>query len=213
VRSVLPKLRNLLSALAGALVIACGESPAPEPTRAASAAGPDLSAPAETVVGFAGPGGGAFSVTQRSAGVASAWHRAIGRRTFELSMRPAPNSQQPCTSCHVGASVSRTAAQDAHQDIPTTHPFEARGSCAVCHARADVARLVLQSGESATLDQSYRLCAQCHSMEAEAWAGGGHGKRLVGWRGPRVVMGCADCHDPHAPSTPRRIPFAGPVLP
>jgi hypothetical protein len=143
----------------------------------------------------------------------SAWHRPIGARTFEVALRPAPLAQYPCTSCHAGASVSRNTAEDAHQNIGTAHPSEARGTCAVCHAQSDVAQLVLASGLTAPLDEAYRLCGQCHSPEAESWAGGAHGKRLVGWRGPRVVMGCADCHDPHAPATPRRIPFAGPVLP
>ena len=63
--------------------------------------------------------------------------------------------------------------------------------------------LVARTGERATLDESYRLCAQCHFAQADAWAGGGHGKRLDGWQGRRVVMACTDCHDPHAPA-PRR---------
>ena len=53
----------------------------------------------------------------------------------------------------------------------------------------------------------------CHFTETDAWAAGGHGKRLDGWRGRRVVMGCADCHDPHDPAPRPRTPFAGPHLP
>jgi len=48
--------------------------------------------------------------------------------------------------------------------------------------------------------------------QAEAWAGGGHGKRLDGWEGRRVVMACADCHDPHNPAVQTRIPFRAPQL-
>ena len=46
----------------------------------------------------------------------------------------------------------------------------------------------------------------------EAWAGGAHGKRLDGWQGRRVLMGCADCHDPHRPALETRIPFRAPQL-
>jgi hypothetical protein len=56
------------------------------------------------------------------------------------------------------------------------------------------------------------LCAQCHFSQAAAWAGGGHGKRLDGWQGRRVVMGCADCHDPHKPGLEPRVPFRAPQL-
>jgi hypothetical protein len=35
----------------------------------------------------------------------------------------------------------------------------------------------------------------------------------VGWSGRRVVVGCADCHDPHRPATETRPPMAGLSLP
>ena len=72
--------------------------------------------------------------------------------------------------------------------------------------------LALKSGDRVGLDLGYRLCAQCHSAQAQAWAGGGHGKRLDGWQGRRVVMGCSDCHDPHRPATQARIPFRAPTF-
>ena len=67
-------------------------------------------------------------------------------------------------------------------------------------------------GAPVTLTESYRLCAQCHFQQVEAWAGGGHGKRLDGWQGRRVVMGCGDCHDPHQPAIEKRIPFRAPQI-
>jgi hypothetical protein len=72
--------------------------------------------------------------------------------------------------------------------------------------------LVLENGKRATLDESYRLCADCHFAQVDAWAHGAHGKRLDGWQGRRVVMGCADCHDPHQPALERRIPFRAPQI-
>jgi hypothetical protein len=219
------------ASLAGIALTACGEgsagreepSPAVVPAGAESAsavpasqsalpASPEVGAAVQAVVERTGPGGLGFSVALRTEG-ASPVHRAIGMRTLEVALRSRELAHYPCTSCHAGAQVSAARAQDAHQDIAARHPSEARGACGVCHARSDVARLVLQGGESATLDEAYRLCAQCHFPQTEAWAGGAHGKRLVGWRGERVVLGCAHCHDPHAPTTPRRVPFAGPILP
>ena len=85
-------------------------------------------------------------------------------------------------------------------------------SCSTCHSAGDVELLTLKSGERATLDHTYRLCAQCHFTQAKAWAGGGHGKRLDGWQGRRVLMGCADCHDPHKPATEQRVPFRAPRI-
>ena len=101
---------------------------------------------------------------------------------------------------------------DAHQDIKPDHPAQTGATCATCHAPDNVELLALKNGERATLDHAYRVCAQCHFAQAEAWAGGGHGKRLDGWQGRRVVMGCADCHNPHQPALEPRIPFRAPQL-
>ena len=102
--------------------------------------------------------------------------------------------------------------KDAHQDIKPLHPAQTGATCSTCHAPDNVELLALKSGERATLDHTYRLCAQCHFAQARSWAGGAHGKRLDGWEGRRVVMGCADCHDPHRPAIGQRIPFRAPHL-
>ena len=101
---------------------------------------------------------------------------------------------------------------DAHENIKPVHPAQAGAVCSTCHAPDNVELLTLKSGDRATLDHAYRLCAQCHFSQAEAWAGGAHGKRLDGWQGRRVVMGCADCHDPHKPAFEPRIPFRAPQI-
>lgn len=101
---------------------------------------------------------------------------------------------------------------DVHQNIKPVHPAQTGAACSTCHAPDNVELLALKSGERATLDHTYRLCAQCHFEQAKAWAGGAHGKRLDGWQGRRVVLGCADCHDPHTPAIGSRIPFRAPRL-
>lgn len=163
-----------------------------------------------------GPGDQPFEVTLRTAEPASANARRFGTITMRTSLRArtADLAQFPCTSCHLGRAMALgdQRVADAHQNIKSVHPVQTSGVCSTCHAPDNVELLTLKSGDRATLDHAYRLCAQCHFSQAEAWAGGGHGKRLDGWQGRRVVMGCADCHDPHKPAVEPRIPFRAPQL-
>ncbi len=169
---------------------------------------------ADTVVGFTGPGGRPFEVTRRTSLSDAHLYRRIGIRTFDLPLRtpPATLSQYPCTSCHEGLRVRTASAEPAHQNIVPVHPSLTADDCTSCHMAENVERLRLPGGGTAALDQAYRLCAQCHYAPVNAWAAGIHGKRLDGWGGRRVVMNCADCHDPHTPSPIDRIPFPGPKL-
>ena len=170
----------------------------------------------EPVIGWTGPGGAPFSVTVRTTDPASANARRFGTITLRTSLRMrAPDlGQFPCTSCHLGRRIvmENRRISDAHNNIQPVHPDQTGAVCSTCHSADDVALLTLKSGERATLDESYRLCAQCHFPEAKAWAGGAHGKRLDGWQGHRVVMACADCHDPHKPAVPVIVPFRAPQL-
>jgi hypothetical protein len=171
---------------------------------------------ADTVIGRTGPGGKSFEVALRSSGEATHLTRPFGARSFDLGLRVRQRElgQYPCASCHVGTGFAPDVdrAADAHRNVQPTHPRETGATCVTCHATEDVSKLALGSGERATLDHAYRLCAQCHSPQVEAWAAGAHGKRLDGWQGRRVVMGCADCHDPHHPATEKRIPFDPPRI-
>jgi hypothetical protein len=167
------------------------------------------------VEGRTGPDGQPFHVAIRAPGdVPHA--RSYGRRTLSIALRDgAPGMRQyPCTSCHAGRRVElrdqRTGG--AHDDIDTRHPFETGATCGTCHAADDVEMLALRSGERAPLAHAYRACAQCHYAQADAWAAGVHGKRLDAWQGRRVVMGCTDCHDPHAPRLDLRVPFRAPTI-
>ena len=168
------------------------------------------------VDGWKGPGDQPFEVTLRTTDPASALSRRFGTITMGTSLRArAPDlGQYPCTSCHLGRRMilADDRVADAHDNITSMHPAQTGAICSTCHAPDNVELLALKSGERATLDHAYRLCAQCHFTQAEAWAGGAHGKRLDGWQGRRVVMGCADCHDPHAPALEPRIPFRAPQI-
>lgn len=170
----------------------------------------------EPVTLWTGPGGQPFSVTVRTGDPTGALARRFGTTTLLTSLREraADLGQFPCTSCHLGRRIrmNDTRIGDAHRNIVAVHPAQTGGACSTCHASDNVELLALKNGERATLDHTYRVCAQCHFAQANAWAGGGHGKRLDGWQGRRVVMGCADCHDPHKPALVPRLPFRAPRI-
>jgi len=134
---------------------------------------------AAPVTEWKGPGGRSFEVTLRTADPVSALSRRFGtitRRT-SLRVRTPDLGQYPCTSCHLGreTQLADQRIADAHQNIKAVHPRQTGGTCSTCHSSANVELLALKSGERATLDQIYRLCAQCHFAQANAWAGGAHG--------------------------------------
>jgi hypothetical protein len=168
----------------------------------------------EPVVGRTGPGGQPFEVAVRTPDRAG-HDRLFGRQTFPIALRSAETTDYPCGSCHRPGRpvIQPERIEDAHRNVLPRHPDESGSQCSTCHAPDDVERLVLASGERIALGHAYRLCSQCHYAQVDAWAAGAHGKRLDGWRGRRVVMGCADCHDPHQPGVDSRIPFPGPTLP
>lgn len=163
---------------------------------------------------WTGPGGQPFEVAVRTSEQEAGHNRRFGSVTLQTALRARSVSQYPCTSCHFGRTVVMTDERitDAHQNIQPVHPEQTGAVCSTCHSADNVERLALEQGEHANLNQSYRLCAQCHFWQVEAWASGSHGKRLDGWQGRRVVMGCGDCHDPHQPAVQSRIPFRAPQL-
>lgn len=171
---------------------------------------------ATPVTDFKGPGGKPFEVTVRTVDPVSSTSRKFGTITLRTALRArAPDiGQFPCTSCHLGRAIviADERVKDAHQNIKPIHPKLMGAHCSTCHSADNVEKLALKSGETATLDHTYRLCAQCHFSQAKSWANGAHGKRLDAWQGRRVVLGCADCHDPHKPAIEKRIPFRAPRL-
>jgi hypothetical protein len=170
--------------------------------------------PSAPVHRWTGPGDQPFEVALRTSERESGHGRRFGAVTLQTALRAHSLDQYPCASCHLGRKLVMTDKRvtDAHQDIRPVHPEQTGALCSTCHAADDVERLALETGKRVTLDESYRLCAQCHFTQADAWAHGAHGKRLDGWQGRRVVLACADCHDPHQPALEPRIPFRAPQL-
>lgn len=176
-----------------------------------------VSIPVEAVQGRLGPGGDSFYVALRTREAREHLYRRIGTETFALPLRLQPDLvQYPCTSCHQGQEVVPGGERDeeqVHQNIRPVHPEETGADCGTCHSGDDVGRLRLEIGQTVSLNHAYRLCAQCHSPQVSSWAMGAHGKRLVAWRGRRVVMSCTDCHSPHDPAAEQRVPYPGPEIP
>jgi hypothetical protein len=168
------------------------------------------------VEGWTGPGGRPFEVALRTRDRESGHARRFGTITLRTTLRGTTPDlvQYPCTSCHLGRTVAMkdTRIGDAHQNIQPLHPALLGSVCSTCHSPDAVDMLALRSGDRVELDRGYRLCAQCHFAQADAWASGAHGKRMDGWQGRRVVMGCSDCHDPHRPAPLPRIPFRAPTI-
>ena len=171
---------------------------------------------AAPVTDWLGPGKLPFEVALRTPEPVTAHSRRFGTVTLRTSlrMRSADLGQYPCTSCHLGRRITLADARRSgvHENLKVSHPVQTGGTCATCHSADNVEFLALKSGDRVSLDHTYRLCAQCHFAQANSWAGGAHGKRLDGWQGRRVLMGCADCHDPHNPGLEKRIPFRAPQL-
>lgn len=168
------------------------------------------------VEGWTGPGHRMFEVARRTAAPDAGHARQFGTVMLSIGLRDraAGLTQYPCTACHLGRRVvmENRRIADAHQNIQPVHPAQTGAVCSTCHAPENVGLLLLLNGRRVGLDESYRLCAECHFAQVSAWAGGGHGKRLDGWQGRRVVMACPDCHDPHRPALQPRIPFRAPRL-
>ncbi len=168
----------------------------------------------EPVQDLTGPGGEPFEVAVRNRDQVG-HDRLIGRSSFEISLRTGATAHYPCSSCHQPGQAPGPYGHGStsHRNVQPRHPERSGSSCTTCHATDDVEQLVLIGGEQVPLAHAYRLCAQCHYPQVDDWAAGIHGKRLDGWRGRRVLMGCSDCHDPHLPAIAPREPFPGPQLP
>ncbi len=176
--------------------------------------GPLLFVASGLVLDRRGPGGRLFEVARRTSERVG-HQRTIGRKSYSIALRSENLTYYPCSSCHVPGSriMHEQRASDVHQDIQPVHPAENNAVCTACHVVDDPEWLTIAGTDPVPLNEAYRLCAQCHFIQVQAWAGGAHGKRLDTWRGPRVVMSCTDCHNPHDPGIPTRIPFPGPRVP
>ena len=130
-------------------------------------------------------------------------------RFFVLARTPVI-AKYPCSACHTapreGMRAPAGSPKGAHWDVKLHHAPAEVMSCGTCHAPDAPDTLRTLQHTKVDFDHSYQVCAQCHTRQADDWAGGAHGKRAGGWAPPRVVLSCAQCHNPHQPRWDTRWP-------
>jgi len=134
-----------------------------------------------------------------------------GVANFLTERRISTISSFPCSNCHdqpLAKMKTQVAPnlQKAHWDIQLAHASQSTMNCTTCHAEDDMNQLTTLTGEILLLDESFKLCGQCHSTQLKDWQGGAHGKSINGWKPPRAAKTCVSCHNPHKPAFPKRFP-------
>ena len=122
----------------------------------------------------------------------------------------------PCSECHdedTEIDPTRRELAEPHDLLPRLFDHgQPRLWCLDCHDhRRDGLRLA--NGTPVPFERSYDLCGQCHGAKAREWAAGVHGKRVGDWNGPKQVLRCTHCHDPHSPGLRPLTPFFAPKRP
>ncbi len=117
----------------------------------------------------------------------------------------------PCSNCHTQTlekmqAQSTADTRKAHWNIHLVHAEENTMNCNTCHSANNRNQLASLTGELISINESFKLCGQCHSTQYKDWQGGAHGKQLNGWKPPRVAKTCVSCHNPHQPAFPSRYP-------
>ncbi len=110
---------------------------------------------------------------------------------------PIDDEYFPCSDCHEGELADpRRRELDEHDDIELAH-----GDlwCLDCHQSDQRDLLHLSDASPVEMTESWRLCTRCHAKRISDWRAGIHGKRTGSWWGPKEVLTCVACHDPHSP--------------
>jgi len=120
----------------------------------------------------------------------------------------------PCTNCHATGMVEPNSnvrqLEEMHSEVQLQHGG-GRFWCMTCHSEKDRNHLTSLKKQPISFDQPHLLCGQCHFARQKDFFRGAHGKRKGNWKGERHLTNCTECHNPHAPSIPARLPRAKPV--
>ena len=174
--------------------------------------------------GARGDGGGVEDARNRSVAATVATSRVIdaGPPTQTASERPAafqvvseePSGEYyPCSDCHDGedqpSNASVRSLEEDHEDLVLKHGG-GRIWCLHCHPPDDRDSLPDLLGPAVAPSSSHQVCGGCHTSQHQDFVHGTHGKRLERFAGPRTLVDCISCHDPHAPAIPVRMPASPP---
>ena len=134
-----------------------------------------------------------------------------GVSDFFTEKRTAEIASFACSNCHSEPlntlkSNYVVGEKKAHWNIELVHAKANTMNCITCHSEENPDYLTSLTGAKIDMNNSYKLCGQCHSTQYNDWQGGAHGKQLNGWSPPRVAKTCVSCHNPHQPAFPKRFP-------
>ncbi len=144
---------------------------------------------------------------------------------FRVLRRKGSLENYPCSDCHEDevANPKERELTEEHEDVTLDHG-QGRFWCLTCHGTPTKDALSSLKGKPIDFDFAFALCGRCHFQRQKDWYFGGHGKRVGAWRkpretpltydklkvedratigrwnGPRVILSCPACHDPHSPS-------------
>ncbi len=130
---------------------------------------------------------------------------------------PAPEIDDeylPCSDCHERddgqTNLTVREMDEEHDEMEFSH-----GNlwCLNCHDVDTRDSLRLSDGSLVAIEDSWKLCTQCHSHKLADWRAGVHGKRTGHWRGPKEYRTCVVCHDPHNPPFKPIAPKPPPIRP
>ncbi len=103
---------------------------------------------------------------------------------------------------------------EEHKNIVMGHGTHNRNNlCYNCHSETNLETLHIRDGQELKFSESPQLCGSCHGPTYQDWEAGAHGRTSGYWdrsRGEIHRLGCANCHNPHAPRIPTRVPAPGP---
>ncbi len=101
-----------------------------------------------------------------------------------------------------------------HKDIVMGHGTHNRNNlCYNCHNESNLETLQVRDGREIKFADSTQLCGSCHGPNYRDWEAGAHGRINGYWNtslGEAGKLDCANCHNPHAPRIPTRVPAPGP---
>ena len=103
---------------------------------------------------------------------------------------------------------------DEHKDIVMGHGSHNRNNlCYNCHNESNLETFQVRDGRELKFADSTQLCGSCHGPNYRDWDAGAHGRINGYWNtalGEARKLDCANCHNPHAPRIPTRVPAPGP---
>ena len=149
--------------------------------------------------------------------------RAPSRQTFaDLIAAKEDLSDFDCYACHDKKTPPPVHFDENHKIIiPKEHSnikmghgtHDRNNLCYNCHNESNLLTVQVRDGRELKLSDSTPLCGSCHGPTYRDWEAGAHGRTNGYWNralGGTQRLACANCHDPHAPRIPPRVPAPGP---